>query len=144
MSITSIAHDAGKSTEKEYITLKAAAARAKGDVVRIGSSAEGLVDVSLADDTDLYRLAVADQDIASGNRGVYQIKGRATITTPSLSVAAGDGLLVLNGAVGDSGTTAQKPNGVQANTDFAVCLTASTSSTTQDVYLYGETITATT
>jgi hypothetical protein len=124
--------------------MQAASARTKGDVVRVGSSAVGLVDVSIADDTDVYRVAVADMDIASGARGRYQITGRCTITSPSLSVAAGDGLLILDGAVADSATTAQKPSGVTSNTHFAVNITASTSATTQDVFLYGDGITGTT
>jgi hypothetical protein len=137
-------HGPGKDTEKSYITMQAAAARTKGDVVRVGSSAVGLLDVTLADDTNVYRVAVADMDIASGARGRYQVTGRCTLTSPSLSVAAGDGLLLLDGVVADAGTTAQKPNGAEANTHFAVCLTASTSGTTQDVFLYGDAVTATT
>lgn len=126
---------------KEYVVLKAAAARTKGDIVKIGSSAEGLVDVALADDTTVYRIAVAAQDIPSGAYGLYQIKGRCTVTTPSITSVAGQALHVVDGAVAASGATAEKPNGVTSQNDFCVVMTAASSSTSHDVFLYGDPIT---
>lgn len=133
------------SNPKSYVTAQAAAARTRGDVVYLTCTSVGLLDVTLVDDTNIYYVAVAAENIASGARGTYQVAGRCDyLTSPSLSVAAGDGLLILDGAVADAGTTAQRPNGVVTNTHFACQLTATTASTTQDVYLYGQPITATT
>ncbi len=140
--INSAIDSSGAGYNKEYIWLKAAAARVKGAVVRIGSTSAGLVDVSLADNTDVYKVAVAHQDIASGDYGLYQTKGRCTITTPSITTVAGDGVDILDGAVRASTTTAEKPTGVSTLNDFGVVLTAATSSTSHDVYLYGDAITA--
>jgi hypothetical protein len=133
-------HGPDKDTERSYITMQAAAARTKGDVVRIGSSAVGLLDVSLASNTESYRVAVADQNIASGDRGRYQLTGRCTITTPSITTVAGEAVDVHTGAVRASTATAEKPNGVVTNNDFAVVLTAATTATSHDVFLYGDTI----
>lgn len=141
MSIAQQGLDASKN-EKEYVFLKAAVARTKGDIVRIGSSSAGIIDVSLADNTDVYRVAVAAQDIASGSWGLYQVKGPCTVTTPSITSVAGQALDILDGAVRASGATAEKPNGVTSNNDFCVVLTAATSSTSHDVCLYGDPITA--
>ena len=79
--------------------------------------------------------------IASGNYGLYQTKGRCTITTPSITTVAGDGVDILDGAIRASTTTAEKPNGLTTNNDFGVVITAATTSTSQDVYLYGDPIT---
>ena len=134
----------GGGTGEEYIYMKSAAARVAGDVVKVQSSSAGLVDASQADDTNIYFVAVATKTMASGDAGWYQIKGRCTITTPSITTTAGHGLLMLNGAIADSSTTAQQPTGAVTNTDFAVVMTAATSSVSQDVYLYGLPITGTT
>lgn len=134
-------HGPGKDTGRSYIVMQASAARSKGDLVRVGSSAQGLVDVSIADDTNVYRVAVAAGTIASGDRGLYQITGRCSVTTPSITSVAGDGLDILNGAIRASTTTAEKPNGLSTNNDFCVVLTAATSATSHDVFLYGDPIT---
>lgn len=145
-AIPQMAHGPGlDSNPKAFVTARASAARTRGDVVKLSCTANGLVDVSLDDVTTIWYVMVAAEDIASGERGTYQVSGRCDyLTSPSLSVAAGDGLLILDGAVADSGTTAQQPNGVTTATHFACQLTATTSSTTQDVYLYGQPITFTT
>lgn len=145
-SIVQSAHGPGlDSNPKAFVTARAAAARTRGDVVKLSCTANGLVDVALDDVTTIWYVMVAAENIASGERGTYQIAGRCDyLTSPSLSVAAGDGLLILDGAVADSGTTAQVPNGDVTRTHFACQLTATTSDTVQDVYLYGQPITFTT
>jgi len=145
-SIIQLAHGPGlDSNQKAFITARAAAARTRGDPVTLSATADGVVDVSLVDGTAVHYFAVAAENIASGERGTYQIAGRCDyLTTPSLSVAAGDGLLILDGAVADSGVTAQVPNGVVTNTHIGVQLTATTAATVQDVYLYGQPFTNTT
>lgn len=145
-AIPQMAHGPGlDSNPKAFVTARAAAARTRGDPVTLSVTANGLVDVSLVDGTSVHYFAVAAEDIASGERGTYQVAGRCDyLTTPSLSVAAGDGLLVLDGAVADSNTTAQVPNGVTTNTHFACQLTATTAATVQDCYLYGQPFTNTT
>lgn len=137
----STTHAAVANDNKSYIYLLAAAARTKGDVVKIGVGNFGPVDAALADDTTVYRIAVADQNIASGTVGRYQVTGRATITTPSITTILGHGVDVFDGAIRDSTAAAEKPNGVTTQNDFGVVLTAATSSTTQDVWLYGDPIT---
>ena len=136
-AISESAHGPGLDTGRSYVTARAASARTKGDVVRLSATANGLVDISLADDTSVWFTGVAAQDIASGTRGLYQVTGRCTITTPSITTTAGNGIDIVDGAMRDSTTTAEVPNGVTTNNDIAVTLTAATTSTTQDVYLYG-------
>lgn len=133
--------EAGKQGQ-EILLMTSAAARTKGDVVRIGSSSAGLLDVTLADDTDVYKLAVANQDIASGVIGEYVVKGEVTCTVTSDNYTAGHGLHMLNGTVLNSDATAEKPNAAPANNDFAVVITGGTAVTEVVAYLYGDPITA--
>jgi hypothetical protein len=63
----------------------------------------------------------------------------ASFVTPSLSITAGHVLEMHNAAVADEGAAA-----TGAENEFAVCTTTSTTSTTQDIILWGERIVGTT
>jgi hypothetical protein len=128
--------------EVETEIVDAAAARTKGDVVRIGSSATGIVDVSLADDTNVYRVGVVLHDAASGDKYLCATKGPVSATVPSATYTAANGLDILDGAVRDSTAAAEKPNGLSANNDFGVIMTGGTTVTSVTVYLYGDAVTA--
>lgn len=134
------------STKSKYQEeqLKATAARLKGAVVRIKADSSGPIDATLADDTNIYRVAVASKDIASGDYAPYICKGPVKITVASGNYTAGHGLLILDGAVASSGATAAQPGSGQAATNFAVILVGGTAVTEIEVLLYGDCFTATT
>lgn len=128
----------------ETIKLKAAAARVAGDVVRISSGTTNGVwaDLTLADDTNVYEVAVALEGAATGDVYHAAYKGTVTITVPSGNYTAGNGLDILDGAVRDSTTAAEAPTSVTTRNDFAVIVTGGTSVTSVVATLYGKTITA--
>lgn len=132
-----------KSTSQETEILEAAAARTSGDVVRIstGGSNGVNVDVALADDTNVYRVAVAPS-CDSGDIKAYVVKGTVKCTVPSGTYTAGNGLHILDGALADSGAAAEAPNGVTTNNDVGVILEGGTSVTEITVTLYGTAVTA--
>lgn len=128
----------------ETVMLQAAAARTKGDVVRISTgTSDGVpVDLTLADDTNIYRVAVALQDIASGDVGMYAVKGTVTCTVTSDNYTAGHGLHILNGTVLNSDAAAEAPTGEATLNDFAIVETGGTAVTSVVATLYGDAITA--
>lgn len=136
-------YDLSKSRQEDQI-LKAAAARSKGDVVRVKATSAGLVDATLADDTDLYRVAVASKDVASADYAPYVTKGPVYITVASGNYTAGHGVKILDGAVASTGATAAQPGSGEASTSFGVILIGGTSVTSIEVLLYGDVFTATT
>ena len=144
-SIPQMAHGPGlDSNPKGFVIARAAAARTRGDLIAFSTTANGLVDAALPGGAAVRYVGVAAEDIASGERGTYQVSGRCDyLTSPSLSIAAGDGLGITTGAIVDSAATADVINGVTTNTHFAVQLTATTTATVQDVYLYGQPVTST-
>lgn len=128
----------------QTIKLRAAAARSKGDIIRISTGhADGaLADVAIADDTNVYRVAVVMQSAASGDVYEAAIRGMVKATVPSGDYTAGNGLHILNGAVADSGAAAEAFTGVSTANDFAVIVEGGTSVTEVTVNLYGDPITA--
>lgn len=85
-------------------------------------------------------IGVPDKAVSSGDVAWLQIGGRKTnLVTPSLSVAVGHALELHDGAVADEGSDFNW----EAN-EFAVCVTASTSATSQDVILVPKIHTTTT
>ena len=128
----------------QVMYIRAAAARSKGDLVRIstGHTSGVWVDVALADNTDVYRVAVCNQQVASGS--IYQavVKGTTSVTVPSATYTAGDGLDILDGAVRDSTAAAEAPTGQTTINDFAVILTGGTTVTSVVATLHGFPITA--
>lgn len=130
----------------ETIKLRAAAARAKGDVVRIGTGhADGVfADISLADDTNLYRVAVANEGAASGDVYEAVVKGTVDITVPSGNYTAGHGVKVLDGALASTGAAATAYDDLAANISLGIIVVGGTSVTTITVTLTGDRITATT
>lgn len=128
--------------DKEINLIQATATRTKGQIVRIGSSSAGLVDVTIADDTNVYKVGVVGQDATSGTKYPLIVKGQVTCTVPSGTYVAGDGVDILDGAVRPSTTTAEKPNGVTTNNDFGVVITGGVGVTEIVIYLYGEAVTA--
>ena len=130
----------------QYIRLRAAAARTKGDPVRISTGhADGVqADVALADDTNVYRIAVAAENAASGDIYNAVIKGTTKMTVASGTYTAGDGVLVVDGAVADSSSAAQDRSGEVGNNDFGIIVTGGSSVTEITVTLFGDPFTATT
>jgi len=128
----------------ETIRLRAAAARTKGDVVRIGvGHTDGArVDITLADDTNVYTVAVANQDIASGSIGEYVVKGTVQCTVTSDTYTAGHGLHILNGTVLNSDAVFEAYTGVVTLNDFAQVEEAGTAVTTIRATLTGRPFTA--
>lgn len=124
--------------------LRAAAARTKGDVVRIstGHTAGVNADVSIADDTNVYRVAVALENAASGDVYNVAVKGTVPVTVPSGNYTAGDGLDILDGAVRDSTAAAEANSGISTLNDFAIIVTGGTSVTEVTATLFGDPITA--
>lgn len=125
------------------IKLEAAATRAKGDVVRIstGGATGCNVDLSLADDTNVYKVAVCLEAAAVGDVYEAAVEGTVLINTPSISTTVGHGVDIFDGAVRDSTTAAEARSGATTSNDFGIVVVAAASSTTQLVTLYGNTIT---
>jgi len=125
--------------------MKAASARSQGDPVYVGQG-EGMVDITPADDALIHCIAVADQDIASGAYGSYITKGTVTMTVPSATYVAGDGLLMLDGVVTSTGAAFPAAAGVagEAQTVFGSIHTGGTTVTEIEVTLHGKPFTATT
>jgi len=138
------AHDTNKDPQ-EYKFARAASARSKGDVVYLGKGANGNVDLDLVDDILVHELAVANEPIASGEGGQYVTEGEVEITVPSGNYTAGNGLVILDGAVADSGS-AYPATGIagEAKTVFGVIKTGGTAVTSITVSLDGGKFTATT
>ena len=132
-----------QETGQKLEYFRAAAARVKGDVVRIstGHTSGYWTDVTLADDTSVYRVAVAAQDIASGAIGAYVTAGTCVCTVPSATYTVGDGLEILDGAVAGA-ATAEAPTGQTTLNDFAVIKVGGTTVTSVTATLHGFPITA--
>lgn len=100
----------------------------------------GRVTAALADDTNYFYVGVPASAVASGDVCWLQIGGHiSSMVTPSLSVSVGHALSILDGAVADAGADYSGAAG-----QFAVCTTASTTSTTQDAFMIDERIIGTT
>lgn len=124
--------------------LQASAARTKGDIVRISTGTTNGVndDLTLADDTNVYRVAVWAQNAADNEVGEVYVKGTVTMTVPSGTYTAGHGLHIVDGAVADSTAAAEDASGEVANNDFAIIVVGGTSVTEVTATLYGVAITA--
>ena len=99
----------------------------------------GYVTAALNQDTAMYYVGVPAEDVSSGDEAWLQIGGALSdMITPSLSVSVGHALKIngATGAVADAGADYSGSTG-----EFAVCTSASTSSTTQDVILVPDRIT---
>ncbi len=131
---------------QETAKLRAAAARTKGTVVRMGTghTSGAYTDIALADDTNLYRVAVVNEDCASG--AVYEavVKGTVKITVPSGNYTVGNGVKIFDGALADSGAAATAPDDLAANISIGVIVVGGTSVTEITVTLHGDRVTATT
>ena len=129
----------------EAIRLRAAAARVKGDLVRISTGhADGVnADLTLADDTNVYRIAVALEDAASGATYMAAYKGTVTVTVPSATYTAGNGLRIFDGAIDEDGT-AQAYDDLSTNTHFGLVAVGGTTVTSITATLYGDRVTAAT
>ena len=78
-------------------------------------------------------IGVPESSVASGAVGEFVIQGFIEdVITPSLSVAVGHAFYLNAEAIADKGA-----DYTGEGTEFAICCTASTSSTTQDMYLTG-------
>jgi hypothetical protein len=130
MGLPQTAHDAGENTEAEYFTMRAAAARTKGDAVYMTMDAQGYLDLTIASNAAVHRIAVAAQNIASGDRGLYCVRGPCTLTVPSATYTEGNGLQVTTGAIAaGSGFPAAGVAG-QAQVVFGVVSTAASGTIT--------------
>lgn len=101
----------------------------------------GPIAAALSDSaTAQHYIGVPEKTVTSGAVGWFQIGGLIEdMITPSLSVSVGHALIEVDGAVADAGADFSGAVG-----QFAVCTTASTSSTTQDAILVPERIIGTT
>lgn len=129
MSFTDISIKNGQEVKTRL--LQASSARSAGDVVVISTgTTDGVnADASLATNTNVYKVAVALEDIASGEVGLYATEGTVRCTVPSGTYTAGNGLHVKTGAVADSGAAAEDSTGEAANNDFAIIHTGGTTVT---------------
>lgn len=127
------------------IPLRAAAARVAGDVVRVGvGHVDGAhVDISIADNTDVYRVAVALESAASGDIYRAAVEGTVKATVSSDTYTRGHGLHILNGTVLNSDAVAEAPTGASTLNDFALVLEDGAAGTTSiKCNLRGDAITA--
>ncbi len=140
------ATESNKHNSVKTMHLRAAAARTKGTVVRIGTGHTSgcFTDVTLADDTNLYRVAVVNQDCASG--AIYEAvtEGTVKITVPSGNYTVGNGVKILDGALADSGAAATAPDDLAANISIGCIVVGGTAVTEITVSLHGDRVTATT
>lgn len=112
-----------------------------GTPYRIKYDEYGPVTAALADDSDTYRVGVAEEAAKTGEVTWLKTGGYyASMVTPTLSVSVGHGLGVGGGAVIDEGGDFDDLH----DSAFAICTTASTSSESQAVILIDEPITAST
>ena len=145
MTLVALGHDVDKAPQS-FKYAKASAARSQGDVVYLGMDSSGWVDITRADDALVHHVAVADQSIASGDKGQYVVEGEVKITVPSGNYTAGHGLLILDGAIASTGAAFPAAAGVagDAQTVFAAIKTGGTAVTEITVILHGKSFTATT
>lgn len=144
MAMTScLAHNRDWSVKT--IKLRAAAARSKGDPVRIGTghSSGTWTDISLASDTNLYRVAVALESAASGDVYEAAVQGTVDVTVPSGTYTAGNGVKVQGGALADTATAATAYDDLAANISLGCIAVGGTTVTSIKVTLTGDRITAT-
>jgi hypothetical protein len=100
----------------------------------------GQITAALADDVTRYYVGVPAGDVVSGDECRLQIGGYISgLITPSLSMAVGHAMSILDGAVADVGADYSGLPG-----QFAVTVDATTTSTTQTAILIPERILATT
>lgn len=93
----------------------------------------GYKTVALTTEGYNYYIGVPESTVSSGAVGEFVIQGYIEdVITPSLSVAVGHAFYMDAEAVADKGA-----DYTGEGTEFAVCCTASTTSTTQDMYLTG-------
>ena len=97
-----VVHQEG-DTPQEVIKMKSSAARSKGDPVFIDMDSEGFVDLTIADNTAVHYLAVAAQDMDSGDTGDYIVRGEVNVNIDTADdFTAGHGLDIDAGKVEDS------------------------------------------
>jgi len=123
----------------EVVRLRAAGARSRGVVVWIAApsaAGEVLADVAISASVSVRRAAVALHDIASGEIGLYAVKGPVQMTVTSGNFTLGNGIETDAAAVEDRGGAASV-SCAEANLDFAVALESGTAVTTLKAYLLG-------
>lgn len=116
---------------KVWVIAKAHGTLVANTPYKIILNEEGYVTAALADGTVYCLIGAPEAAASSGDFCKLQIGGRITaLITPSLSMAVGHGLEVHDGAVADVDADY---SGLDA--EFAAAITASTTSTTQDVMM---------
>ena len=144
MSATAILSGSGES-QAANTKMSSTASRSKGAFIYIDYSASGKVDLTPADDALVHHGAVVLKTMASGDVGMYQTEGVAKITVPSATYTAGNGVIILDGAIVDSsGVFPVGGLAGQAQTVFAAILVGGVSVTEITVELHGKAFTATT
>jgi len=112
-----------------------------GTPYRVKYDEYGPITAAITDDADSYRVGIAPSATTTGEIA-YLIHGGpySGMVTGSLSVAVGHGFGIRGGAITDEGADFDDLH----DAVFAICYTASTSSTSQDVIMIPEVITAST
>jgi len=111
------------------LKMKAASARSKGDPVYVDMDSDGFVDLTIASNTTVHRIAVAGEDIASGSFGDYIVQGEVSMTVASATYTSGNGLNVTTGAVVDGGAFSADGVADEGQVDFGVVKTTVTGTT---------------
>jgi hypothetical protein len=123
------------------LKMKASADRSKGDAVYIDMDSDGFVDLTIASNTTVHYIAVANENITSGDTGDYVIQGEVKINVTEALYTAGNGLNVTTGAIVDGGAYPAGGVADEAQTDFGVIKTTETTTTVLAV-LHGEPFTS--
>ena len=118
-------------------TVKAASARSAGDGVYLDMDTDGYVDLTIASNAAVHIFAVAP-DVAVGKGGNYTTEGEVTLTVPSGTYTAGNGLKVTTGVIVDSaGAFAAAGLAGDAQLEFGVIKVGGVSVTEITVVLHG-------
>lgn len=127
---------------KVYVYALAHATLTAKTSYRIGQDEFGFLTAShgAGNTSRVFRVGVTEVATTTGNRARLQVKGFvSSMVTPSLSVAVGHALGISAGVIADVGADFS-----DLVTQFATCVTATSSLTTCSVQLAGKYITAST
>jgi hypothetical protein len=126
------------SDAQQVVRLRAAGARSRGDIVWIAAPASAgdvLADVAVSSSATVRRAAVALHDIASGDIGLYCVRGPVQATVTSGNFTLGEGIETDAGNKEANG--AADVSGAETSIHFAVALESGTTVTTLKIFMLG-------